>query len=727
MTKEVGWKKLKRLIEFNDSLIEYSEIQEMLSNNPAFAVAYMDQVFLAISLKRMKQLAKGANGEEINESNFEASRIETAWELLNNKFEISTPEYTSALDYCTLSRKKFNSSLTAEEAEQGLFQLLFIAEKLENDDFLTEVPSDIRLTETETAVTIDGESQRLLTETTNSTKESMFVSMLEVLQSSSKESVANADSFGRLRSYMHVERDIQKDFEKILIELKQKEKPGLLLLCGSVGDGKSHLLAYMKEKHCDLLDGFFIHNDSTESYDYDKNSLETLEKVISPFDESGTANKPVIIAINLGVLHNFYSKQRKEGRFQALCDFIDSSGVFDKGHQGNNQDGNFYLLNFADAQPYVLKNEGPESPFFLQLIDKVTAYDHSNPFFSAWIQDQEKEISSAAHTNYFLLQQQEVKESIVQSLIEVMIKKKVFISTRAFYNLLFDIIVPIKHELLSSDEEVPVNDMLPNLMYGHPDRSPLLAALHEIDPLKRRLEATDRLVANLILKADSFHYVKEEIGEKTSIGAWKQVKSMHQQGTQTEFSRLFVRQHALLYRKDYDETYREFVNYLYFFYTGDEEGIGQLFDLIENVIYAWKGSPRDRYIFADPPNKLYRAAYEITIQPEVDENVFGSASQHEEVERFTSSMRLGFSQRGKTFLFELDYKLYSLLKQIIGGYRPNRQDIQDALQFSEFHDKLLQSADRKSNMLLVHTHDGTIHELKKPRFSKANYEVGKVN
>ncbi|MBN8203074.1 DNA phosphorothioation-dependent restriction protein DptF [Bacillus sp. NTK034] len=725
--KDVTWEKLARLVEINESLIDYSEIQAMLSNNPALAVAYMDQVFFAISLQRMKQLAMAAKSEEMDESYFEASMIETGWKLLKNKFAISTTEYTSALEYCTLSRKKFKSSLSAEEAEQGLSQLLFIAEKLVSDEFKTEVPSDTRISETETAVTIDGESNRLSTENTISTKESKFVSMLEVLQSSSKESVANADSFGRLSSYMHVKREIQMDFEKILNELKQKEKPGLLLLCGSVGDGKSHLLAYMKEKHRDLLEGFFIHNDSTESYDYDKNSLETLEKVLSPFNESGIASRPVIIAINLGVLHNFYSKQRKEGKFQALCDFIDSCGVFDKGQQGNNQDGDFYLLNFADTQPYVLTKEGPKSPFFLQLIEKVTAQDHSNPFFSAWIQDQEKEITSAAHSNYFFLQHQEVKESIVQSLIEVMIKKKIFISTRAFYNLLFDIIVPINHQFLSTDAEIPVNDMLPNLMYGHPDRSPLLAALHEVDPVKRRLEATDRLVANLMLESNPFHYVKEELGEKTSIGAWKQVNSMHQKGNHTEFSRLFVRQYALLYRKDYDEAYQEYINYLYSFYTGDEEDIGQLFELIEKVIYAWKGSPKDRYVFADPPNKMYRAAYEITIHPEVDDNVFGSASHQDNVERFTSSIRLGFSQRGKTFLFELDYQLYSLLKQVNGGYRPNRQDIQDALQFSEFHDKLLQSADKKNNVLLVHTHDGTMRELKKPRFSRANYEVGKVN
>lgn len=728
METELAWEKLKRILELNDSLMVYSEVQTMLNNNPGLTVAYMDQVFCAISIQRMKQLAKQKNAEEINESYFKLSTIETAWMLLKSKFDISSKEFDCAMGYYTLSKKKFENSLTVQEAQQGLDYVLFISEKLVIDESQTKSPVNPGLGEIEAAVTVDGESKEVLTtEATYSENESQFVSKLEVLQSSSKESVVNAKSFGVLRGYMHVERAIQKELEKILKDLKQKESPSLILLCGSVGDGKSHLLAYMSEHHPELLKDVKIHNDSTESYDPDKNSLETLEQVLAPFAENGTPNSHVIIAINLGILHNFYSHQRKTGRFQALCDFIDSCGVFDRGQHVTNHNGNFHLLNFADTQPYLLTEEGPQSPFFLQIINKITNQNHANPFYAAWIQDQENGITSAAHYNYFLMQQQEVKESIVQSLIEAMIKKKVFISTRAFYNFLFEIIVPTNHQLLENDSAIPVNDMLPNLMFGHPDRSSLLTTLNEIDPLKRRLEVTDRLVANLMLKSDPFQYVKEELGEKTSIGAWKQVNSMHKQGIQTEFSRLFVRQHALLFRKDYDDAYREFMTYLYSFYTADEEGIGQLFELIEKVIYAWKGSPKDRYVFADSSNKNFRIAFEINIDPVVDENLFGSASEQGMVERFTPSMRLGYNQKGQTFLFELDYKLYSLLKQINEGYRPNRQDIQDALQFYEFHEKILQSAEKKNNVLLVHTHDGTILEVKKPRFSKAKFEVGKVN
>ncbi len=45
---------------------------------------------------------------------------------------------------------------------------------------------------------------------------------------------------------MHVERKIQTDLERILVKNKELNSSSLILLCGSVGDGKSHLLAYLK-------------------------------------------------------------------------------------------------------------------------------------------------------------------------------------------------------------------------------------------------------------------------------------------------------------------------------------------------------------------------------------------------------------------------------------------------------------------------------------------------
>ncbi|MGQ0514238.1 hypothetical protein ACT453_14775, partial [Bacillus sp. D-CC] len=157
MEKELSWEKLKRIIELNGGLMDYSEVQTMLKNNPGLAVAYMDQVFGAISIQRMKQLAKQTSSEEINESYFESSTIEKAWMLLKSKFDISSEEFDCAMEYYTLSRKKFDNSLTVSEAQQGLDCILLISEKLVIDESKTEDVINLGLSHMEAAVTIDKE------------------------------------------------------------------------------------------------------------------------------------------------------------------------------------------------------------------------------------------------------------------------------------------------------------------------------------------------------------------------------------------------------------------------------------------------------------------------------------------------------------------------------------------------------------------------------------------
>src|SRR5699024_3324798 len=120
--------------------------------------------------------------------------------------------------------------------------------------------------------------------------------------------------------------------------------------------GKSHLLAYIKDEKPELMENVMYHNDSTESFNPQENSLDTLEYILKHFDDDQdrAAGQHTVIAINLGVLHNFYTRQRKQGRFIALCDFIDSTGVFDSSKVTVQHEDDFHILNFAEDQPYVL-------------------------------------------------------------------------------------------------------------------------------------------------------------------------------------------------------------------------------------------------------------------------------------------------------------------------------------------------------------------------------------
>ena len=98
------------------------------------------------------------------------------------------------------------------------------------------------------------------------TEETKLGELMGQLSMRSREAVVDAESFSDLKKYMHVKRDIQDTLENELQVLFKKNK-GVVFLVGNVGDGKSHLLAYMKDKYQDefLNSRVDIINDATES------------------------------------------------------------------------------------------------------------------------------------------------------------------------------------------------------------------------------------------------------------------------------------------------------------------------------------------------------------------------------------------------------------------------------------------------------------------------------
>ena len=73
-----------------------------------------------------------------------------------------------------------------------------------------------------------------------------FISTLRQLSNLSSDAVANIDSFDELKQYLHVVRSPEKDLRDLLSRINGVSQKQLVLVCGSAGDGKSHLLSYLK-------------------------------------------------------------------------------------------------------------------------------------------------------------------------------------------------------------------------------------------------------------------------------------------------------------------------------------------------------------------------------------------------------------------------------------------------------------------------------------------------
>ncbi|MFI3130045.1 DNA phosphorothioation-dependent restriction protein DptF, partial [Mammaliicoccus sciuri] len=86
-----------------------------------------------------------------------------------------------------------------------------------------------------------------------------FLNTIKNISVSSRESIVNTEEFNYFNEYLHVHRPIEDYLKQALEDLKSNES-GIILLIGTVGDGKSHLLSYFNKNKHDLLIDIYIYN-----------------------------------------------------------------------------------------------------------------------------------------------------------------------------------------------------------------------------------------------------------------------------------------------------------------------------------------------------------------------------------------------------------------------------------------------------------------------------------
>ena len=96
---------------------------------------------------------------------------------------------------------------------------------------------------------------------------SCLMDALLPLKESSKAAIADAvsDKFDDVKAYLHLTRNIEYELLEILEKAKDSSRKQLILVCGNVGDGKSHVISYLQREWTGLQSDFKIHDDATES------------------------------------------------------------------------------------------------------------------------------------------------------------------------------------------------------------------------------------------------------------------------------------------------------------------------------------------------------------------------------------------------------------------------------------------------------------------------------
>ncbi|MCF6796625.1 DNA phosphorothioation-dependent restriction protein DptF [Bacillus sp. ET1] len=544
--------------------------------------------------------------------------------------------------------------------------------------------------------------------------ESYLLRELSKLKESSQEAIENSNQFSPFKEYLHVKRTIQDNLTSSLTIAAEKKDAQLIFLCGSVGDGKSHLLAYINNKYPELIKDFSIHNDATESFDPQKSSLDTLAEVLKPFsdDEVQNSGHKLILAINLGVLHNFIESDYAKNHYRHLTKFIKESKIFESSIITDTQINDyFHLISFSDYQPFELTEEGPKSYYFSSILERLVAQSVDNPFYSAYQKDKERGIKESFITNYELIQVKEIRDGIVRLLIEAIVKYKMIISTRALLNFLYDILVPSQGsgDFLSYGTIEKAESLLPNLLFGGQNRSHLLSIIAKMDPIHLRSNAIDQALIELnnsvnmvetfnrYLQLEEFESWRKELNE---LGPFYELSSSSRQ----IFNKTLIRT-AFFLSKAMKETfvdlyYQRYMKYLYAFNIGNRSNLREMYDLVKESIFLWNGSPETDYVYMDKSSSTIQVAQSLIIKRFVGNLI---EKKEEVLNRFKLNMVLGFADKNKQnpVFLEIDYQLYEMMVKLSKGYQPNKKDKEDCIQFIEFIDKVMKLGNKDKELLFV--------------------------
>lgn len=553
-----------------------------------------------------------------------------------------------------------------------------------------------------------------------------LVEQLECLKESSKEAVENLNTFSDFKMYMHVEREAQRVLDDLIKNANSSNKAQLLLVCGSVGDGKSHIISYFKHKYKDsgIMDQFRLHNDATESFEPNKTSIETLNEILDNFSDEkiDTSNEKFILAINLGTLNNFIDSPYGS-RYTKLRQFVMDKKILETSIEdcSFDENSNFQFVNFSDYHLFTLKNGKVNSDYIKSIIQKVTKFENGNYFYNSYkhncLKCQNKDCCPIK-ANYKLLSKENVQDAVIDLLVQCIVKNKIIISTRALLNFVYELIIPrnidanselLKNKIAGMQENDYVSSLMPNTIFDHKELSFIFEALNSIDPLNVRNEKIDDFIIDFNNENNLMKYFKEYVDyPENYLGKVENMDIANTQNDSIRFEllKLFIRSYYMCGKKDLfvlrDTIYDEYMEALFYFNKGDKLKLKNVYENVKNGIMKWNGEADKEYIniFIGRNQTKYKISEKIKLKADT-RNL--PKSDEVDLKKFIGTLNLQYKDEDAeiSYKIDIDYSLYKLLVAVNNGYRPNKKDKNHFIKFIEFINKLEESGSQNKELVIT--------------------------
>ncbi len=569
-----------------------------------------------------------------------------------------------------------------------------------------------------------------------------FVAELGKLRKLSQESVDNADYFDSFKRYMHIERPVEEELRILLRTVNESNKKALVMLCGSAGDGKSHLIAYLKNSDDEkLLEGYETYNDATESSAPTLTAMDTLAEKLAAFndDNIGIADgSKMIIAINLGTLNNFIESE-KGANFKKLKEYVDSRHIFSNyGQQsGYIENSIFQHVSFSDYQVFSLTANGIKTEFLELLFDKVFSKNESNTFYDIYQKCSlctMRKKCPVCH-NYEYLQEQNRQKAIIQRIAEVVIEDKAIVSTREILNFIYDILV---HPEFSFDRLTKCSSSelqfltkyiewsTPMLLNEFDGISPIIDVIKKHDVLKTRISDTDDRTTRFH-SMENIEGIFNQSTQNTPYGVLSTVTNISNLGgIKPDLKRLvykFLVRLDELNSKDTSNIHKtrleEYISYLFDQNSGHSDRLGTLYDMTKQAIMDWDGQFDDENICIDDSNERYWILEQLSLQPYLPNMLVCDTN---EIQRFSPVLKIGFGKEDgdseSAKYIGIDFSMYELISDMKNGYRPTVQDKNYHADFVSYIKKLIEFGNKGKRISIV-SKNGELRQ--KAEFSKTAF------
>lgn len=566
-----------------------------------------------------------------------------------------------------------------------------------------------------------------------------LVDELNRLRKSSRDSIDGIGDFGDFKKYMHISRNVEEELIEILHKIEVSGRKSLVLLCGSAGDGKSHLLSYLKND-LKLLDNYVVYNDATESSAPSKTAIETLSEALQGFSDKNLdqPGKNFILAINLGVLSNFVESTYGEA-FKQLREYVINSNILtnqldEKGYEKNSA---FQHVSFSDYHMYNLTMHGINPEYVERILEKIFHMGLENPFYDAYNKCKECPLSKKCPVkhNYEFFTNEKNRKYVANTLVEVIIKDKEILTTREILNYIYDIVVAqnFNHKKIAQSltNEVSflkeyISDITPSLMYEYTDKSVLLNQLQKYDPLLVRSEQADEDAISYYVSSDVSEEVISAIGKETYSKILCQASAIEKINSdkvlKAQLFNILERLKKIKCDIIQDKAYMSFLNALYYFNTGTTKKYGEIYEVVEDAIIQWCGNEEQDNICFDDSHEGIALYEHIEFEPYLD--ISGNVKKNDELQRFVTFITVKYENKktGEIISLDIDYSLYELIYKLAAGYIQTAEDRNNHADFISFIQKMLRTGSADKEIFLV-TDDNRKAIIEKTKFGVYKFKV----